>query len=112
MKMREMKIPEKAPQSGALWLLIVTYAAVGFSIYFSLGEEDGQKWTVRLTPEACEVTPGKQDGADVVLKTSEELFLKLLAGEWKPGLMDFMSGKIKSNDPTRLVVLVECFERG
>ena len=35
------------------------------SIYFSLGEEDGQKWTVRLTPEACEVTPGKQDGADV-----------------------------------------------
>ena len=31
--MREMKIPEKAPQSGALWLLIVTYAAVGFSIW-------------------------------------------------------------------------------
>lgn len=37
MKMREMKIPEKAPQSGALWLLIVTYASVGFSIYFALG---------------------------------------------------------------------------
>jgi APA family basic amino acid/polyamine antiporter len=35
--MRDVKIPEKAPQSGALWLLIVTYAAVGFSIYFSLG---------------------------------------------------------------------------
>ncbi|MBN8866925.1 MAG: amino acid permease [Solirubrobacterales bacterium] len=37
MKMRDVKIPEKAPQSGALWLLIVTYAAVGFSIYFALG---------------------------------------------------------------------------
>lgn len=37
MKMRNVRIPEKAPQSGALWLLIVTYAAVGFSIYFSLG---------------------------------------------------------------------------
>lgn len=37
MRMRDVKIPEKAPQSGALWLLIVTYAAVGFSIYFSLG---------------------------------------------------------------------------
>jgi len=36
-KMRDVKIPEKAPQSGALWLLIVTYASVGFSIYFSLG---------------------------------------------------------------------------
>ena len=37
MKVREVKIPERAPQSGALWLLIVTYAAVGFSIYFALG---------------------------------------------------------------------------
>ncbi|MDQ5895086.1 MAG: basic amino acid/polyamine antiporter, family [Actinomycetota bacterium] len=37
MRMREMKIPEKAPQSGALWLLIITYASVGFSIYFALG---------------------------------------------------------------------------
>jgi APA family basic amino acid/polyamine antiporter len=35
--MRDVKIPEKAPESGALWFLIVTYAAVGFSIYFSLG---------------------------------------------------------------------------
>ncbi|HMT03912.1 MAG: universal stress protein [Solirubrobacterales bacterium] len=37
MKLKDVKIPEKAPQSGALWLLIVTYAAVGFSIYFALG---------------------------------------------------------------------------
>ena len=37
MKMRDVRIPDKAPQSGALWLLIVTYAAVGFSIYFALG---------------------------------------------------------------------------
>lgn len=32
-----MRLPEKPRQSSALWLLIVTYAAVGFSIYFSLG---------------------------------------------------------------------------
>ncbi len=36
-RMGNVRIPEKAPQSGALWLLIVTYAAVGFSIYFALG---------------------------------------------------------------------------
>ncbi len=35
--MRDVRLAEKAPQSGALWLLIVTYAAVGFSIYFALG---------------------------------------------------------------------------
>ncbi len=32
-----MKLPERPQHSSALWLLIVTYAAVGFSIYFSLG---------------------------------------------------------------------------
>lgn len=37
MRMRDVRLPEKGPQSGALWLLIVTYAAVGFSIYFALG---------------------------------------------------------------------------
>ena len=36
-KMRDVKIPEKAPQSGGTLALIVTYASVGFSIYFSLG---------------------------------------------------------------------------
>lgn len=37
MKLPDLKAPGKGPQSGALWLLVVTYAAVGFSIYFSLG---------------------------------------------------------------------------
>jgi len=37
MKVSDLKFPEKAPRSGALWLLIVTYSSVGFSIYFSLG---------------------------------------------------------------------------
>ena len=32
MKMKDVRLSEKATQSGALWLLIVTYAAVGFSI--------------------------------------------------------------------------------
>ena len=37
MKMKDVKLSEKSAGSGALWLLIVTYAAVGFSIYFALG---------------------------------------------------------------------------
>lgn len=37
MKLKDVKFPEKSTRSGALWLLIVTYAAVGFSIYFALG---------------------------------------------------------------------------
>ena len=79
------------------------------TIYFSLGDDPGQKWTAELTPEACQVRPGKAEGADLLLKTSEELFLKLLRGEWAPGVMDFMSGRFKSNDPMRLTVLQDCF---
>ncbi|MEZ6186414.1 MAG: SCP2 sterol-binding domain-containing protein [Planctomycetota bacterium] len=79
------------------------------SFYFSLGEAEGQKWNMKVTPEACEVAQGKLDGADVFLKTSEKLFLDMLAGKWKPGVMDFMRGKIKSNDPTKLTVLKDCF---
>ena len=72
-------------------------------------DEEGQKWVVKATPEGCAVEEGKTDGADVLLKTSEELFLKMIRGEWTPGLMDFMSGKIKSNDPTKLPLLKDCF---
>ena len=32
-----MGLPGKDPRSGPLWLLIVSYSAVGFSIYFALG---------------------------------------------------------------------------
>jgi long-chain acyl-CoA synthetase len=78
------------------------------SFYFSLGDDDGQKWLVTLTPDTCEVKQGKGD-ADCFLKTTEELFLKLIRGEWKPGVMDFMSGKLKSNDPTKLTLLKDCF---
>lgn len=79
------------------------------TIYFSLGDEPGQKWTALLTPESCVIQPGKTEGADLLLKTSEELFLKLLRREWTPGVMDFMSGRFKSNDPMRLGVLKDCF---
>ena len=68
-----------------------------------------QKWVMEIGPESCEITPGKADNADIFLKTSEELFLKLLVGEWTPGIKDFMMGKIKSNDPTKLTVLKDCF---
>jgi long-chain acyl-CoA synthetase len=78
------------------------------TFYFSLGEAEGQKWLVKLSPDSCEVEQGKGD-ADCFLKTSEELFLKLIRGQWTPGVMDFMSGKIKSNDPTRLSLLKDCF---
>jgi hypothetical protein len=70
--------------------------------YLSLGEAAHEKWTVTLTPTACDVVSGKVGDADCVLKMPADLFVQLVAGTYKPGPMDFFSGKIKSNDLGRL----------
>jgi long-chain acyl-CoA synthetase len=77
--------------------------------YLSLGDAEGEKWTVVLTPTSCEVTPGKVEKADCVLKTSAELFTKLVTGAYKPGLTDFVTGKIKTSDVDLLRRLQEAF---
>jgi long-chain acyl-CoA synthetase len=77
--------------------------------YLSLGDAADEKWTVTLSGSSCEVQPGKPANADCVLKTSRELFTKLVAGTWKPGFTDFMSGKIKTSDVEKLQRLQKAF---
>ncbi len=70
------------------------------SYYFSL--EDIKK-TVKLTPERCLVEDGRTvEDADCVCKTSKELFAAIWNDGYRPGMADFLSGKIKSNDPAAL----------
>jgi uncharacterized OB-fold protein/putative sterol carrier protein len=77
------------------------------SFYFSLDEE---KWTVFVSPDKCEIKQGKAtDAADCVLKTTPELFMKVMRGQYTPGAMDFMTGKIRSNAPQLLRELVRAF---
>jgi putative sterol carrier protein len=67
--------------------------------YFSL---DDYKYTVTFEKDKVKVEEGKTvEEADCVLKTSPEMFVKMWEG-YKPSMMDFMSGKIKSNNPTLL----------
>ena len=67
--------------------------------YFSL---DDFKYTVTIDGDKIKVEEGKTvDEADCVLKTSPDMFVKMWEG-YKPSMMDFMSGKIKSNNPTLL----------
>ena len=80
------------------------------SYYFTFGPGPGEKWSVWLGPDRCEVKEGKHlDRADCVVKTSPSLFLRMVRKGYKPGAMDFMRGKIKSNDPTKLQLLKDCF---
>jgi long-chain acyl-CoA synthetase len=78
--------------------------------YLSLGDGEGEKWTLTVTPEACHLTPGKIEVADCVLKTSAELFTKLVDGTWKPDAKDFMLGRIKTSDVLLLRRLQEAFD--
>jgi long-chain acyl-CoA synthetase len=77
--------------------------------YLSLGDAPGEKWTVTLNPDSCEVTPGKPENADCVFKTSADLFQQLVAGTWKPGIGDFLTGKVKTSDVDKLQQLQKAF---
>ena len=84
------------------------------SFYFTLGDDANAKWTVRVSKEKCEVKPGKPEGgtADCVLKTSPEIFTKIVREAFTPGPAEFMSGAIKSNDVELLMTFQKVFQLG
>ena len=80
------------------------------TFYFSLG--DDEKWTVELGKDKCTVTEGKPDGdADCFFKASKEMFLDVWNGNHTPGPGDFLTGKIKSNNPLLLKEFVSAFKK-
>jgi putative sterol carrier protein len=80
------------------------------TFYFSLDEDE--KWTVALTPDKCEVTPGKpaQD-ADCFFKASKQMFLDVWNRKHVPSVTDFVTGAIKSNNPMLLKEFVAAFKK-
>jgi long-chain acyl-CoA synthetase len=81
------------------------------SFYFTLGSDAQAKWTVLVSKEGCEVKPGKPAGgtADCVLKTSAEIFTKIVRDAYTPGPSEFLSGAIKSNDVALLMTFQKVF---
>jgi long-chain acyl-CoA synthetase len=67
---------------------------------------------VRVDPARCEVKPGKPEGgaADCVLKTSPELFTRIVRESYVPGPADFLSGAFKSNDVALLMTFQRVFQ--
>ena len=76
--------------------------------YFSVGPH---KYTATLTPDTAQVESGKTiDRADVVLKTTKKLFVKLVVDGKMPGAFDIARGKIKTNDVSGLKQLKDLFD--
>lgn len=82
------------------------------SYYVSLGADERAKWTVRVDAQACDVRPGKPEGgqADCVLKTTPEIFAKIVRESYVPSPADFLSGAIKSNDVALLMTFQKVFQ--
>ncbi len=80
--------------------------------YFTLGAETEAKWTLRIGPEGCAATLGKPPGsqADCVLKTTPEIFIKIVREAYTPSPMEFMTGLVKSNDISLLQTFQKAFD--
>lgn len=77
------------------------------SYYFSLGEE---RWVVRVTKDSCEVRPGKITSADCVLKTSPDIFTRIVRESYVPSPAEFLSGSVKSNNVQLLITFQKVFQ--
>lgn len=82
------------------------------TFYFSLGNDAESKWTARLGPEGCKIELGKPEGnaADCVLKTSTDIFTKMIREAYMPTPVEVMSGQVKSNDVSLLATFQEAFD--
>jgi len=79
------------------------------SYYFSLGEDE--KWTVRVAKESCEVVKGKNEKADCFFEGPADLFLDVWNGKHQLRPMDFLTGKVKSNNPLLLKDFAKAFQK-
>jgi long-chain acyl-CoA synthetase len=79
------------------------------SYYFSLGTKE--RWSVRITPDSCEVAPGKAvNPADCVLKTSPAMFTRIVREAYTPSPAEFVSGTVKSNNIALLLTFQRAFQ--
>ena len=71
---------------------------------------DDESWTVIIDPQRCQVFKGRTvEDADCFLKTSAEIFLGTIRGTYKPGMIDLVSGKVKTNNPFLLQSFKDSF---
>ncbi len=82
------------------------------SFYFTLGGDALSKWTVNVDGQRCEIKNGKPDSgtADCVLKTTPEIFSRIVRNSFVPGAAEFLSGQVKSNDVELLFTFQKVFE--
>ena len=67
------------------------------------------KYTVKLSPTACDVVPGNAGNADCIVKADPAVFENLVVHGKAPGALDIARGRFKTNDVALLMTLKDCF---
>ncbi|MCP4806557.1 MAG: AMP-binding protein [Proteobacteria bacterium] len=82
------------------------------SWYFTLGGQDGLRYTVTVSSDGATVATGKPSGgkADCVVKTSQEMLRKIIEDAYVPEPPEFFSGVIKTNDIPLLIEFSRVFK--
>jgi long-chain acyl-CoA synthetase len=80
--------------------------------YFSLGNESFAKWYVCVSPEGMQKGLGKPPTgmADCVIKTTPEIWRKIIMESFIPSPEQFISGQIKTSDIPKLQQFVSLFD--
>jgi long-chain acyl-CoA synthetase len=80
------------------------------SYYFSLGDE---RWTLLAGPTHVQVSQGKTlESVDCVLKTTPDIFEKIVREAYVPSPAEFLSGKVKTSNLNQLMKMQVLFQLG
>ncbi len=71
-----------------------TTKTAGMSNSYAFDIEGAGQWTVKVEDGSVRVVDGIEDGADVTISASQEVFEKIVAGEQNP-TSAYMTGKLK-----------------
>ena len=71
-----------------------TSKTAGMSNSYAFDIEGAGQWTVKVEDGSVRVVDGIEDGADVTISASQEVFEKIVAGEQNP-TSAYMTGKLK-----------------
>lgn len=87
-------------------------ATAPITYYFTLGNSEDAKWTLVVDATTCRAQRGKPEGgqADCVLKTTPEIFTRIVREAYTPSPMEFMTGLVKSNDISLLQTFQKVFD--
>jgi putative sterol carrier protein len=71
-----------------------TSKTAGMNNSYGFDIEGAGQWTVKVEDGSVRVADGLEDGADVTISASQEVFEKIVAGEQNP-TSAYMTGKLK-----------------